>query len=93
VGVELINKKPYVKISAAFYLKDAPEGYLGLRSEHWNFGDEPESFDALIAGFIYHFLEFYMAVMPTPTDELNAKIQELGKAILNLRVEEKEERK
>lgn len=84
------DKVPYVKISARFHLHDAPEGWLGLRGENWAFGKGPVDFDPLVARFVHEFLKFYLATMPhVPTEQLNAQIQELGKYILNLRVEEK----
>lgn len=84
------DKVPYVKVSVSFYLKDAPKDQLGLRQVTWNFGDDPtSSFDSTAAAFIYRFLEFYIGVMPTPTEELNASLQKLGDYIHVLKVEEK----
>lgn len=83
-------KTPYVKVSAGFYLKDKPEGYLGLTQETWNFGNEPTSFAGLVWGFIRCLLDFHLLTTRTPTDELNAQIKELGQAILGLKVEDEE---
>ena len=79
---------PHVKVSVGFYLKDKPEGHLGLTQETWTFGNEPASPASLIVQFICCLLEFYLATMPTPTDELNAQIQEVGRVLLQLKVKE-----
>lgn len=79
---------PYVKVSAGFYLKDKPEGHLGLTHVTGVFGDEPATFGALVYGFVRSLLGFYLDVMPTPTGELNEQIQEAGKAILDLVITE-----
>ena len=85
-----MSKMPHVKVSASFYLKDAPKDRLGLRHESWNFGDEPRSLSELLAAFIYRFVQFYTAVMSTPTNELNAEIEKVRKAMQTLRVEEEQ---
>lgn len=77
---------PHVKVSVGLYLKDKPEGYQGLTNVTGTIGDEPATFSSLVYGFVRSLLGFYLDVMPTPTDELNAQIQEVGKDILNLKV-------
>ena len=57
---------PHVKVSVGFYLKDKPEGYLGLTNVTGNIGDEPTSFASLVFGFARSLLGFYLDVMPTP---------------------------
>ena len=80
---------PHVKVSVGFYLKDKPKGHLGLTNVTGTIGDEPTSFSSLVYGFVRCLLGFYLDVMPTPTGELNEQIQEVGKDIMNLSVEEK----
>ncbi len=79
---------PYVKVSVGFYLKDKPKDHLGLMNVTGVIGDEPTSFSSLVYGFVRCLLGFYLDVMPTPTDELNAQIQEAGEAILDFVVTE-----
>ena len=78
---------PYVKVSVGFYLKDKPEGHPGLTHVTGTFGNEPTNFATLVYSFTRCLLGFYLDVMPTSTDDLNAQIQEVGQAILDLRVE------
>ena len=82
-------KIPYVKVSARFYLKDA-KGQLGLRQVSWNFGNEPAPLSELLAAITYRLLEFYISVLPTPVDEINAELEKFRKDIKTLIVEEKE---
>ncbi len=82
---------PHVKVSVGFYLKDKPEGYLGLTQETWTLGKKPTSFASLVWGFIGCLLEFYLVTMPTSTHDLNAEIQEVGRVVLGLKVEEKQD--
>jgi len=79
---------PHVKVSVGFYLKDKLEGHLGLTQETWTIGNEPTTFGALVYGFTRCLLGFYLATMSTPTAELNAQIQEVGKDILNIGITE-----
>ena len=83
-------KTPYVKVSARFYLKDAPKEQLGLRQVSWNFGNEPVPLGELLAAITYRLLEFYVSVLPTPVDEINAELEKFRKDIKTLIVEEKE---
>ena len=79
---------PHVKVSVGFYLKDKPEGHLGLTQETWTLGKEPATFSLLVYNFVHCLLKFYLATMPTPTGELNAHIKEAGEAILDFVVTE-----
>jgi hypothetical protein len=85
-------KTPYVKISAGFYLKDAPKKQLGPLSVTATFGNKPASLCELLAAFTYRFLEFYISVLPTPTDEVNAELDKFREAMSTLVVEEKRAR-
>jgi len=84
-------KTPHVKVSASFYLKDAAEGQLGLRQVSWTFGKKPVPLGELLGAIVYRLLEFYISVLPTPTDEINAELEKFREALSTLVVEEKEQ--
>lgn len=84
-------KTPYVKITAGFYLKDAPKERLGLRRVNWNFGNRPMPLSELLAALTYRFLEFYISVLPVPVEEINAELAKFCEATASLVVEERKE--
>lgn len=83
-----MGKEPYVKVSAAFYLKNASEGRLGLRHENWNFGNKPCTLDQLIFAMVFRLSQFYSVTMPDDVDAVNAAIKKAGEAIMSLQFEE-----
>lgn len=86
-------KQPHVKISAGFYLKNAPKGQLGLRHEHWTFGDEPCSLDKLVFSIVQRLCDFYVMELPVSADDVNEQLERVGNAIAALKFEEHREGK
>lgn len=85
-----MTKEPHVKVSMGFYLRNAPKGHLGLRSETWNFGLEPATLDQLILSIACRLSQFYSATMGISAGELNAQLKRAGEAITNLKFEDRE---
>lgn len=79
------GKKPYVKVSAGFYLKDAPKGQRSIFGEQWVFGNEPTPFGVLAAQIVYQLMKFYTAGTGASAAEMNAQIEGLRDALGNIK--------
>lgn len=65
-----------LSVSTQFTLKDRPKDYLGLYSEHWNFGkDEYISLSSLVFGFLKVAMSYYARF--EESDTLDVEIEKV----------------
>jgi hypothetical protein len=65
-----------LSVSAQFTLKDTPEGYLGVKGEHYNFGkDETWSLDTMAWNILTKVFDYYAIF--GEIDELNASLDRI----------------
>lgn len=81
------EKKPYISVSAGFYFKNAPKGYLGLTNENWNFGKKKGlGYAALAYGILVELLDFHLKTGKLGAIQANQEIEALRTLISELKV-------
>lgn len=84
-------KPPYVKANAQYYLKDPPNGYLGLTTETYQIGLKPCPLGDVIMGLVLSLTRFYaMTMQGVSVDEINTEIQRAAEGLAALSFEEVE---
>jgi len=68
----------HIRVNAQFYLEDRPRGYLGIRSENWQFGKNHDlAMSKLVQGLLGELFNFYMLYLSV--DEANEELEKIRK--------------